>query len=96
VLLQVYYRKKKERQLQKEAELAGKTVSACVSVWLSGSVAALFECPRVCCCHSNAYDYTVKIGDMLGGRYRVIESLGKVRFVCDVRLVFVVRGFTCT
>jgi hypothetical protein len=74
----------------------GFRVRFCLVVWLSGSVAALFECPRVCCCHSNAYDYTVKIGDMLGGRYRVIESLGKVRFVCDVRLVFVVRGFTCT
>ena len=28
--------------------------------------------------HSNAYDYVVKVGDLLGSRYRVLESLGKV------------------
>ena len=28
ILRQVYYRKKKERQLQKEAEQAGKTIAA--------------------------------------------------------------------
>lgn len=60
----VYYRKKRERQAQKDAEASGKAV----------------------------YDYQVKIGDMLGTKYRVAESLGKGSFGQVVSAVDITTG----